>query len=97
MTETKMTKVKRGMQKFTEKFEANKAIHPDKMFADSIFDMAKNPGRTMADVWEQLLQQMDKTSEYTLVFKFLTFSVFIVNLSTLNPKVCLEQQRRCLL
>lgn len=97
MTQIKIRNVEGKLRKLTDRFISTKAIRPDGSFVDSIFDMAKNPGRTMADVWERLLQQMNKTSEYTLVVKFLTFSVFIVNLSTLNPKVCLDEQRTFLL
>lgn len=97
MTQTKIRNVEEKLRKLTDKFISTKAIRPDGSFVDSIFDMAKNPGRTMADVWERLLQQMNKTSEYTLVVKFLTFSVFIVNLSTLNPKVFLDEQRTFLI
>jgi hypothetical protein len=97
MTKEKQEKVKENTKKFFEKFEPMKAMSPDESFVDSIFEMAKEPGRTMADVWERLRQEMDRTTKYTLVFKFLTFSVFIVNLSTKDPAVCLDEHRRCLL
>ena len=83
------------MQKLTNKFDS-KAILPDQIFDDSISNMAKAPGRTMAEVWERLRQQMDKTTKHSLVSKFLGFSVFIVNLSTKNPVVRVDEPRRCL-
>jgi hypothetical protein len=75
------------MRKLTDKFESTTALCLDEIFADSIFWTAKSPGRTMAEVWECIQEQMNKTNKHALVSKFLGFSVFIVNLSTKNSAV----------
>jgi hypothetical protein len=91
MTEEKYEKVKKNTKKFFENFDPMKAMSRDEIFVDCLFEIAKEPGQTMADVCEKLHEEVDRTTKYALVFKFLTFSVFNVNLSTKDPAVCLDE------